>query len=81
MKRKEEQPERTVDREFRLFLGIREMNLNGGTLAGGTFQMNVRMVLMCGVLDDRKPQPGAAAFLGVAFVHAVEPLKDPALCF
>ena len=66
MKRKEEQPERTVDREFRLFLGVWEMNLNGGTLAGGAFQMNIRMVLLRGVLDDRKPQPGAAAFLGVA---------------
>ena len=32
-----------------------------------------------GVLDDGKPQPRAADGPGMALVHPVEPLKDPAL--
>ncbi len=38
-----------------------------------------RVVQKGNVLDDRKPQSGAAGGLGAALVHAVEPLEHAGL--
>ncbi len=61
----------------RSFFGQRHRN--DSPLSRLAFQMGGAVVICNGVLDDGQPQPRAADGPGVALIHPVEPLKDPAL--
>ena len=54
---------------------FRKPQSNASSLAERTLQLNLRMMQRRTMLDNRKPQSGAAGHLAVAFIHAVEPLK------
>ena len=58
---------------------FRKPQSNASPLAERTFQLNLRMMQRRTMLDNRKPQSGAAGHLAVAFIHAVEPLKHALL--
>ena len=52
---------------------------NSSALSGFTFQMQLRIMILGRMLDNGKSQTGTAGLLGMAFIHPVEPFKDPAL--
>ena len=58
---------------------FRKPQSNASPLAERTLQLNLRMMQRRTMLDNRKPQSGAAGHLAVAFIHAVEPLKHALL--
>ena len=58
---------------------FRKPQSNASPLAEYTLQLNLRTMQRRTMLDNRKPQSGAAGHLAVALIHAVEPLKHALL--
>ena len=63
-----------------LSLLCRQQNRNFRTVSQFAAERNGAVVTVHDMLDDRQPQSCAATLFRTAFVHPIEPFKDPALC-
>ena len=58
---------------------IGKYNRNISSLPDSAMQIEIGVMVLRNMLDDRQPQPGAAGGLGTALVHPEKPFKHPCL--